>query len=135
MTTIADQPIVIGVGAAVVDGTRLLLVRRGREPGKGLWAVPGGKVRFGETLEEAAAREVAEETGLQVVIGDLIWAGESIGDHGHIVLIDFLAEATEGDLKPGDDAEEAEWVEIDDLGDWPLTPTMFQLLDVLREKR
>jgi mutator protein MutT len=134
MTTIADQPIVIGVGAAVVDGTQLLLVRRGREPGKGLWAVPGGKVRFGETLEEAAAREVAEETGLHVVIGDLIWAGESIGDHGHIVLIDFLAEVTEGDLESGDDAEEAEWVEITDLGDWPLTPTMFQLVDVLRER-
>jgi mutator protein MutT len=134
MTTIADQPIVIGVGAAVVDGTQLLLVRRGREPGKGLWAVPGGKVRFGETLEEAAAREVAEETGLHVVIGDLIWAGESIGDHGHIVLIDFLAEVTEGDLEPGDDAEEAEWVEIADLGDWPLTPTMFQLVDLLRER-
>lgn len=134
MTTIADQPIVIGVGAAVVDGTRLLLVRRGRPPGKGLWAVPGGKVKAGETLQETAAREVAEETGFDVVIGDLLWAGQSIGDHGHIVLIDYLAVVAAGELRPGDDADEAAWVEIGDLEDWPLTPTMFELVDVLRER-
>jgi ADP-ribose pyrophosphatase YjhB (NUDIX family) len=86
-------------------------------------------------LREAAAREVAEETGLEVVIGDLLWAGEDIGEHGHIVLVDFRANAVgETDLRPGDDAVAAEWVEIADLANWPLTPTMYQLVDVLQDQ-
>jgi mutator protein MutT len=135
MTTTAEPLILVGVGAAVVDKGRLLLVKRGRDPHKGLWAVPGGKVRRGETLKKAAAREVAEATGLEVVVGEVLWAGESIGEHGHLVLVDFLAEATgEIDLRPGDDAEEAEWVDLSELTDWPLTPTMFELVDQLRKR-
>ena len=70
-----DRP-VVGVGVLVEDGDRYLLVQRGKEPRKGRWAVPGGKVERGERLKEAAAREVLEETGLVVEVGEVIWVGE-----------------------------------------------------------
>lgn len=112
---------------------RLLVVKRGRPPGRGLWAVPGGKVKWGETLREAARREAWEETGLEVEIGEVIWAGEVIGagPEFHFVLIDFMATVVGGELRSGDDAEEAAWVEIERLRGYPLTGTMPSLLDRL----
>lgn len=133
MTTGSDLPIV-GVGVAIVDEGRILLVQRGHEPGKGLWAVPGGKVDFGETLRAAAAREVFEETGLIVDVGQVIWAGEHISDHGHIVLVDFLGSITGGNLQAADDADRAEWVPLSGVADYPLTPTMYELVDLLRSR-
>ncbi|HWL49216.1 MAG TPA: NUDIX hydrolase [Acidimicrobiia bacterium] len=129
MTT-DDRPLV-GVGVVLIDDGRILLVQRGHEPSKGLWAVPGGKVDLGETLRDAAVREVAEETGLEVEIGDVIWVGEHISQHGHIVLIDFLGSVVGGELSAGDDADRAEWVPLRRAGDYPLTSTMYELIDVL----
>ncbi len=128
--TNGDRPLV-GVGVVLVEDGRILLVERGHEPSKGLWAVPGGKVDLGETLRDAAVREVAEETGLEVEIGEVIWVGEHISEHGHIVLIDFLGSVVGGELAAGDDAERAEWVPLQRAGDYPLTPTMHELIDVL----
>ncbi len=131
----AEVP-VPGVGVAVLDAGNLLLVQRGREPGRGLWAVPGGKVQLGETLTAAAIREVEEETGLIVELGDVVWVGESIGPgdppQWHFVLTDFVGAVVSGTLLAGDDAFQAKWVPLEEAGALPLTPTMYSLLERLR---
>lgn len=128
----AERPFV-GTGVAIVDGDEILLIKRANEPGKGLWAVPGGKVERGESLAEAATREVKEETGLLIELDEVVWVGESIGPDHHIVLIDFLGRAVGGSLVASDDASEAKWVAIEDAYDMELTPSMYGLLDVLLE--
>ena len=131
-TTVSDSP-VVGVGVVLIESGRLLLIKRGNEPGKGLWAIPGGKVRLGETLRDAARREAAEETGLNVHVGEVAWVGEHLTDTHHIVLVDFHARAKGGDLLASDDADEAEWVELGAVDSYPLTPTMHDLIETLRQ--
>lgn len=130
----AERP-VPGVGAAVVDAGRVLLVKRGREPAKGQWAVPGGKVDLGETVVEAVRREVAEETGLVIEVKDVIWAGESIGPGStpawHYVLVDFLGRPAGGELSPRDDADDVGWFTAEEARALPLTTTMPSLIDRL----
>lgn len=123
---------VVGVGVVVLDQDKLLLIKRGRDPGRGLWAVPGGKVRVGERLAHGARREALEETGLDVEIGEIVWVGEHIDDEHHIVLIDFSAVVRGGELAAADDADEARWVPLTEAADMPLTPTMYELIDTLR---
>lgn len=130
MTTGSESPLV-GVGVAVVEDGKLLLVQRGREPGRGLWAVPGGKVRHGEPMREAARREVIEETGLEVEVGDVVWVGEHIEGGHHIVLVDFAGSVTGGELHAADDADDARWVPLHEARDHPLTLTMYDLVDTL----
>lgn len=121
---------------AVVDDGRVLLVRRGADPGRGLWAVPGGKVERGETLAAAAAREVEEETGLVVEIGPVVWVGESIGPGSppawHYVLIDFVGRPLDGEPTPGGDAADLGWFTYEEATGLDLTATMPALLDQLR---
>lgn len=117
----------------VVKNDHILLIKRGREPGKGLWAVPGGKVEVGETLRETAQREMLEETGLIVDVGEVIWVGEHIEGDRHIVLIDFEATVAGGELRAADDADQAMWVRVDVAGELPLTPTMYNLLETIAQ--
>ena len=97
------------VGALVYDDRRrLLLIRRGRPPGVGLWSIPGGRVEPGETDEQAVIRELAEETGLTVEVGPLIGTVERPGLAGQLYLIrDYAATVLSGTLRPGDDAAAA----------------------------
>ena len=99
-------------GGVVVHHGRLLVVRRGREPGLGLWSVPGGRVEPGESVEQACAREVREETGLQVAVGSLVGRVERAAPGGGTYVIDDLACTVVGPsaLTPGDDADDARWV-------------------------
>ncbi|WP_114906706.1 NUDIX domain-containing protein [Ornithinimicrobium murale] len=112
--------VVLAASAVITDAAgRVLLIRRGTEPGRGLWSVPGGSLDPGETFEEAAAREAFEETGLIVEVGRELWRLRvPVGDGRVYEIHDFAATVTGGTLVPGDDAEDARWVspeEIDTL--------------------
>ena len=127
---------VAGVGVVIRDPQgRLLIIKRGQGAGKGLWAVPGGKVRWGETWREAAVREAREETGLDVRIGPVAWVGEAVGPGDppawHYALVDFWAEAVGGRLQAGDDAADIRWVSLDEIHQYPLVSTMYSLLESL----
>ncbi|MEO5711431.1 MAG: NUDIX domain-containing protein [Nocardioidaceae bacterium] len=102
------------VGGIVRYGGRLLLVRRGQEPARGSWSVPGGRVEDGESNEQATAREVLEETGLRVVVGDLVGTVERDAPAGGVYVIDDYACAPADGADPdavraGDDADDARW--------------------------
>ena len=101
------------VGAVVTDGQgRLLMIKRGHEPGAGLWSIPGGRIEPGETDAEALVREMFEETGLAVEVGRLIGRVQRPGPNGTVIDIrDYAATVTGGTLRPGDDAADARWVE------------------------
>jgi ADP-ribose pyrophosphatase YjhB (NUDIX family) len=117
-------------GAIVRDGDgRLLLIRRGQEPGRGLWSLPGGRCEPGEDAAAAAVRETYEETGLVVTAGPLVGRVERPGPGGVTYVIDDLAcTVTGGTLRHGDDADEARWV---DAGEFATLPVTDGLLDAL----
>jgi acetyl-CoA carboxylase carboxyl transferase subunit beta len=124
-----------GAGALIIDDGRMLLIRRGRGAYVDHWAVPGGRQRRGETMREAAAREVLEETGLIVEVGDVVWVGDILDDADppayHYTVVDFSATVAGGVLEAGDDAAEARWVPLGEVRSLQLTPTMVDLIDRL----
>ena len=109
--------------AVIVDDQgRILLVLRGHEPQRGRWSVPGGSAEPGETLEQAAAREALEETGLRVRIGRELWTVTLPTVDGRLYEVhDFAATVIDGTLTPGDDAADARWVTPAELDELPLT--------------
>jgi len=122
---------VLAVGAVVESGGSLLMVQRGRSPGKGLWSLPGGRVEPGESLEEAVAREVLEETGLVVRVGDLVGWVERRGEGFHFVILDFAAEleVTSPQVpRAGDDAAEVAFVERGRVRELALVPGLLDWL-------
>ena len=126
MTTI----VIPCVGAVIKDRSgRLLLIRRGHEPGKGQWSIPGGRVEAGESDAEALAREVREETGLVVVIGRLVGSvRRPAGDGREFDIRDYAATVTGGALVPGDDADDAAWAGQAELDGLPLTSGLLETL-------
>lgn len=119
------------VGGIVRDGRgRLLLVRRGRPPGAGLWSVPGGRVEPGEDDAAALVRELKEETGLDVVAGALAGSVDRPGPGGVVYEIhDYEARAVGGVLRAGDDAADARWVTAAELRELPLTDGLVEALE------
>ena len=117
----------VGVGAVVVEGSRVLLVQRGRPPALGRWSLPGGLVNLGEPLEAAVRREVAEECGLAVEIHGLVGAVDRIVRDAegrvryHYVLLDYLATPTGGHAEAGSDARALQWCAPEALGGLDVT--------------
>ncbi len=104
------------VGAVVVRHGQILLVRRGRGAGVGLWSIPGGRVELGESLETAVRRELTEEVGLRAIDARHLGHVERIGDGWHFVIHDFLVTVDDAEqARAGDDAAGARWVPLGDL--------------------
>jgi ADP-ribose pyrophosphatase YjhB (NUDIX family) len=118
------------VGAIITDDTgRLLLIQRGHEPEEGRWSLPGGRVKPGESDPEAVAREVREETGLNVEPGRLIGAVERPAPGGAVVdIYDYAASVSDGQLAAGDDAADARWIDPGGIGQLSLTSGLAETL-------
>ncbi len=114
------------VGGLAYDGDgRILLIRRGNEPGRGRWSLPGGRVEIGENDADALVREMREETGLHVEPGRLIGRVT----RGRYAIADYACTVVGGTLQAGDDALDARWCEIADLTHLPLVDELFETLD------
>jgi 8-oxo-dGTP diphosphatase len=118
---------IVAVGVLLLDAGRVLLVQRGRPPQVGKWTVPGGGVEVGETLEAAALRELAEETGLSCKLGPIVEVLDRVVRAAddrveyHYVILDFLGSAPEGTLRAASDSTDARWVPLDELARYDTT--------------
>jgi len=120
---------IVAVAAIVFDAEgRVLLIERGTPPGAGLWSVPGGKLEPRETLAQAVAREVREETGLIVEVGTLACVVERIGDDHHFVILDYFARVVGGALAAASDARDARFIDPAQLATLPLSDGLADVL-------
>jgi 8-oxo-dGTP diphosphatase len=127
-----DRP-VVGVGAVVIDDGRVLLIKRGKEPLRGRWVVPGGTVELGESLEDALHREIREETGIEVHVVEPVLVFDRILRDGvsvsyHYVIVDYLCERVGGETKAGSDALEAAWAAPSELAFYDLPPAALEVV-------
>ena len=124
----------LGVGAVVFKDNRVLLVLRSTPPAQHQWAIPGGRVELGETLQTAAEREVLEETGIRIRAGEPIYTFDAIDrdDAGrvryHYVIVDLDAEYLSGEPIPDDDARDARWISARELQQLPVNRVTRRLL-------
>lgn len=129
MTTSPSGAPQLCVGAIVILDGRLLLVQRANEPAAGSWSLPGGRVEPGELLAEAVVRELAEETGLEGVCGEMVGLVERFADDQHFVILDFTVTVL-GDDPPraGDDSLDARWVPLEEVAEWLLVDGLAEFL-------
>ncbi|MGB4547975.1 MAG: NUDIX hydrolase [Syntrophales bacterium] len=128
----------VGVGAIVIRDGKVLLVKRGVAPSKGLWAIPGGMIELGETIQQAAEREILEETGIHIQARDPVYTFDMIDrdDEGriryHYVVVDVFAFYVSGEPRARSDAVDARWVAPEELEALPASPNTMRLLRVIR---
>lgn len=131
----------LGVGALIFDGDRILMAQRGKQPLLGWWSLPGGALETGELLADAVRREVLEETGLYVEpirmfeIFERIMRDAAGAAEYHYVLIDFLCRVTGGSLQAGDDVARAEWVARPDLAGLQITEGTLNIIEKAYRER
>ena len=124
----------VGAGAVVIDGNRVLLVKRAHPPIQGQWSIPGGVLEVGELVREAAAREALEETGLTVEPGELLGVFDRVLRDSeqrvqyHYVLIDFLCRPVSGELRAASDAAEVRWFTREELPALNLADDTFEVI-------
>jgi len=128
-----DRP-VPAVGAFIVNGGRILLVKRGHEPCAGKWSVPGGVIELGEKVEEALRREIKEELGIDVEIMGILDIYDSIfrdkrgNIRYHYVIIDFVAKPKTKNIKPSDEILDYKWVELSEIEEMDVTPSLKRMI-------
>ncbi len=131
---------VCAVGALIFQGSRILLVRRGKPPSQGKWSVPGGRLRLGETLEAAVVRETREETQLVVRplrVGKVVehrLRDERGNIEYHYVIVDYVCQVIEGSPRPASDASEVQFVEIFELAQLDMTEGTAQVIQEIFEQ-
>lgn len=124
----------VGIGGVVISRNRVLLIRRGNPPLQGEWSIPGGMLEVGETLAEGVRRELAEETGIEVRVGELIEVSERISRDGegkpeyHYVILDYFCELLIGEARPGSDVTDVAWVPEADLERYSLTESATRVI-------
>ena len=124
----------VGVGAVVLREGCVLLVQRGAAPAREFWAIPGGRLRLGETLQEGAEREIREETGIVICAGEPIFTCDSLmrDEEGrvrfHYVIVDMAADYVSGEVRAADDALDARWVSPAELRYLTVTKSTLKLL-------
>ncbi len=132
-----DRPI-CSVGAVVIKDGKVLLVKRGVEPNKGVWAIPGGSLKLGETIQEGAEREIMEETGVTIKAGAPVYSFDFFEEdiegriRFHYVIVDVIAEYVCGEAKGNDDALEARWVSPFELREMHVSRNTLKILDFLK---
>lgn len=125
----------VGVGAIIIDESRVVLVRRAKEPSKGKWSIPGGLTRLGETLAHSVIREAAEETGLSVKVGPLVELVERVFHDKdgriqfHYVIADYKCMVKDGDLRAGSDAMDVCWATRDALDNFALPKITLEVIN------
>jgi 8-oxo-dGTP diphosphatase len=132
---------VVGIGGVVIEDGRALLIRRGSEPLRGQWSIPGGTLELGESLQAGVARELLEETALEVRVLDLIEVFDRIfpaeesgkgdferGPKFHYVIVDYLCERISGEARAGSDVTDVAYAREDELVKYQLTPTATRVL-------
>jgi len=130
----------VGIGGIVLKDESILLVKRGNPPNQGCWGVPGGCLELGETLREGVAREVREECGIEIEVGELFDVFETFqkDEEGrlefHYVLLDFIARHISGDPVPGGDALECRFIPLANVREYDLTPGVRELLDRMESR-
>ncbi len=135
-----ERPIV-GVGVVVWRDHQVLLIKRGKPPRQGMWSLPGGLQQLGETVFEAARREVREETGLEIEVIDVVAVVDSIqrDDDGrvryHYTLVDVLAEWRAGEARAQDDAADATWASADELASFELWDETVRVIGLAAKRR
>lgn len=129
---------ITAVSVALRSGGRFLLVKRGREPARGLFAFPGGRIEAGETAEEAARRELLEETGVTPgalsFFREIVIEGRRDGRPARYRLQVFLAEDGDGRARPGDDAETVGWYSLEEMRALPVTQSTLDIAEALAAK-
>ncbi len=131
---------IIGVGALVESKHGVLLIKRANPPSQGLWAIPGGKVKWGETLQQAAEREIFEETGVIINAGPPVYLFELIKQDSnssahHYVVIDLIAKYVSGQPQAQDDAHDAAWFDINKLDKETVDHNTLQFLRAWQNKQ
>jgi 8-oxo-dGTP diphosphatase len=124
---------IVAVGAIILEGSRIVLVQRGKEPSPGMWTFPGGAIELGEPIREAVRREALEETGLLVDVGEVFTVIDNVvpDEQGrpryHYVIVDFLARPVGGTLRAGSDVDAACWASLADLDGLEMTEKAGQI--------